>query len=218
MQSVKIQILLSLTLGAVALFSTACTPRSRGTDTQLSAMMGGKEVIPSRPYRKKSISSSADTAQVNRSPKRAQKLHPPGDLEIEKESLPIKKMVETLPQDSDTPVDEPDNAKAIVVSQDSTNRIINSNGRDVEIKSDNSVIVISGGCGTLLLTGANNQVQCDSADEVDVVGHNNTVVVGVVGSGLIAGNQNALSWGSGLKGFDPNVRSTGLDNTMERLE
>lgn len=106
----------------------------------------------------------------------------------------------------------------IVVDEDLANRIIAANGRDVFVEGDSGVIVITGGCGKLSISGDRNQVQCDSSTEVDVTGHKNTLILGIVGSGSITGDDNVVAWGAGLRGGDPVVATTGLNNEVDRLE
>ncbi len=114
--------------------------------------------------------------------------------------------------------DESATKTPILVETDNANRIIVADEREVEIKGSNCVIVISGGCKKLKLSGERNQVQCDAASFVDISGDQNTLVLGVIGRSLVTGNNNIISWGEGMDGTAPIAESTGQENEIGRLE
>jgi VWFA-related protein len=110
------------------------------------------------------------------------------------------------------------NLAPILVEKNSSNQIIAADGRDVVVSAKDGVIIISGGCGKLTLSGENNQVQCDVVKDVEIPGNQNVLILGSLGKGLISGSRNQLAWGRGLDGNTPEVNSTGNENTVKRLE
>jgi len=110
------------------------------------------------------------------------------------------------------------NLAPILVEKNSANQIIAADGRDVIVSGKDGVIIISGGCGKLTLSGENNQVQCDVVKTVEIIGNQNVLILGSLGNGVISGARNELAWGRGLDGQTPDVSSTGTGNTIKRLE
>lgn len=115
-------------------------------------------------------------------------------------------------------MDDPLEKGPIVIEEDQLNQIVLANGRDVVLDGDDRVIVISGGCGSLKLTGDRNQVQCDAAQDVEIIGDDNMLVFGEMGTGAIRGTGNEVTWGAGLKGLNPMVTTAGGENAIKRLE
>lgn len=106
----------------------------------------------------------------------------------------------------------------IMIDEDNVNRILDAKGRDVEITGRNGTIVLSGGCGKLMVRGSGNQVQCDLVREIDISGDGNTLILGSVEKGQVSGSENTLSWGRGIGGTPPDIASSGRANVMKRLE
>lgn len=105
-----------------------------------------------------------------------------------------------------------------VVKENDTNRTIQSDGGDVVIAGNDGVIVLSGGCGNLLVEGSNNQIQGDVVLQLDVTGSGNTLVFGSFGKGTLSGDRNELFWGKGIAGRDPSIADEGEGNVIRRSE
>ncbi|MDF1812674.1 MAG: DUF3060 domain-containing protein [Verrucomicrobiales bacterium] len=119
-------------------------------------------------------------------------------------------VVEKLVEEADT--------ESIVVEVENASRILFSEGKKLAIKGSDSVIVVSGGCSELVLTGKRNQIQVDFAEHIKIEGDVNTFVVGTFGRGQIDGNGNVVSWGEGMNGNVPIALSNGEGNEIGRLE
>ncbi len=107
--------------------------------------------------------------------------------------------------------------ESIRVDQAEAHQTIEAGGRDVTVMRDGAVIFITGGCGRLTVQGGGNKIQADSVATLEVSGHENTVVLDILGGGVIVGDRNRVSWKRGLEGASPEVKSSGNDNEVSRL-
>lgn len=109
--------------------------------------------------------------------------------------------------------------KPITVSNNNATRIIEAKGEDVNIEGDDGLILITGGCRILTIRGKTNQIQVDSADEIVIEGDGNNVASGKLGRGRISGNNNKLSWQSGMiAGMNPIIQTTGVNNETKLVK
>jgi hypothetical protein len=134
------------------------------------------------------------------------------------EKKTVEKLVAVEKPIEKSSADKNNIAIPILVEGDNTSRIIMADEREVEVRGNNCVIVICGGCARLKLAGEKNQIQCDSVSQVNIAGDLNTLVLGVMGRGVITGNRNIISWGEGMGGSSPIAETTGQGNEIGRLE
>ncbi len=116
-------------------------------------------------------------------------------------------------------IPEPPVANSSVwIREDNANRIIDADGSSVTISGDDGLILITGACDSLTISGSRNQVQCDTVENIDISGNGNTLAAASLGGGVLSGDNNKVNWSQGLDGLPPVVESLGASNRVDRQQ
>lgn len=137
----------------------------------------------------------------------------PGPMKAEKKPAePVK------PEMAPEKKVRPENGKPPVrIVANNIIRIVEVSGEDVEVSGTEGVIVVKGRCRVLTITGMNNRVRCDFAEEVIIEGNGNSVTAETILKGSISGFQNDLSWKKNPESGEPEVKSVGSKNSSGLL-
>lgn len=107
----------------------------------------------------------------------------------------------------------------VVVDSAGTDQVVVAQNNDVIIKGEGGgVIMVSGRCRNLLIHSGNTEVYCEKADQIEIHGDSNSVVLGSVAKGTVSGNRNKVIWESTPGGESPVLTASGQDNEVRKIE
>lgn len=114
--------------------------------------------------------------------------------------------------------DEEEFSMRVRVKEGDKLRTIDARGREVFVTGDGGNLKIAGGCSRLSVAGKKNRIHCDFANEIDIIGEANDVVCDSVGSGIVKGDGNTISWKNPVDSSSPLVDLKGVNNSLVHLD
>jgi hypothetical protein len=96
--------------------------------------------------------------------------------------------------------------------------VMDVDGRDVIVSGNGCQVELAGVCGEMRVIGSGHQVKAQHVGTLSLLGNNNTLVIGTLGSAKFNGADNAVSWSRAANGKKaPSFSFNGAGNSVSMI-